>query len=64
MCGNSRILLKKGWGRRKTGVGEGNHELTLLLIMISVRWDIPLGMVEELKVIVHSKSCGGITNRC
>ena len=48
---------------RKTGVGEGNHELTLLLIMISVRWDIPLGMVEELKVKVHSKSCGGITNR-
>ena len=37
-------------------------ELTLLHIMISVRCEIPLAMVEKLKGIVHPKSCGGIIN--
>ena len=37
-------------------------ELTLPHIMVSVRCEIPLGMVEKLKGIVHPKSCGGITN--
>ena len=37
-------------------------ELTLLHIMISVRCEIPIGMVQRLKGIVHPKRCGGITN--
>ena len=37
-------------------------ELTFLLIMISVRSEIPLGMVQKLKGIVYPKRCGGITN--
>ena len=37
-------------------------ELTLLHIMISVRYEIPTGMVQRLKGIVHPKRCGGITN--
>ena len=37
-------------------------ELTLLQIMISVRWQIPLGMVQKLKGIAHTRRCGGNTN--
>ena len=37
-------------------------ELTLLHIMISVRCEIPIGMVQRLKGTVHQKRCGGITN--
>ena len=37
-------------------------KLTLLHIMISVRCEIPLRMVQKLKVIVHPKNRGGITN--
>ena len=37
-------------------------ELTLLRIMISVRCEIPLGTVQNLKGIVHPKRRGGITN--
>ena len=36
-------------------------ELTLLHIMILVRCEIPLGMVHNLKAIVHPKGCGGIS---
>ena len=39
-----------------------NAELTLLQIMISVRCEIPLGVMQKLKGIVHTKRCGGITN--
>ena len=35
--------------------------LTLLDIMISVKCEIPLGMLQKLKGIVHPKKCGGIT---
>ena len=37
-------------------------ELTRLHIMISVRCEISLGMVQNLKGIVPPKRCGGITN--
>ena len=60
MCGSNEISLKRGrW--RKTGVDEGNYELTFLHIVISVRSEIPLGMVKKLKGIVYLKRCGGIT---
>ena len=39
-----------------------NAEMRLLQIMISVRCEVPLGMVQKLKGIVHTKRCGGITN--
>ena len=39
-----------------------NAELTLLQIMISVRCEIPLGVVQKLKGTVHTKRCSGITN--
>ena len=35
-------------------------ELTFLHIVISVRSEIPLGMVKKLKGIVYLKRCGGI----
>ena len=35
--------------------------LTLLHIMISVKCEIPLRMLQKLKGIVHPKRCGGIT---
>ena len=37
-------------------------ELTLLHIMVAVRCEIPLGMVQKPKGIVHTKSCGCIIN--
>ena len=37
-------------------------ELTLLHIMILVRCEIPLGIVQMLKGIIHPKRCGGVTS--
>ena len=38
-------------------------EWTLLhIMMISVRGEIPLGIVQKLKGIVHTNRCGGITD--
>ena len=36
-------------------------ELTLRHIMILARCEIPLGVVQKLKGIVHPKRCGGIS---
>ena len=36
-------------------------ELTLMHIMILVRCEINLGMVQKLKGIVHPKRCGSIS---
>ena len=57
---------------KKGGAGDGqrqrvvrsimNAELILLKIMISVRCEISLGMVQKLKSTVHIKRYGGITN--
>ena len=37
-------------------------ELTSMHIMISVRCEIPLRIIQKLKAIVHPKRCGGISN--